>query len=217
MPQLSWEQRGDIYMARKMYRDAIDAYRRAPATPVMLNKIGIAFQQMSRMDLAKKYYEQALRLDHEYAEAINNLGTVYYAERSYKKAIVYYKRSLKYSGPTACMYANLGAAYFGRHDYKRASDNYEKAFNLDPDVLDRRDLFGTRIQEHTSTDLAAFHFYLAKTYARRGANDRALTYLRKALEEGLKDRKKLPEVPEFQVLKQEPRFQELLAENPRPL
>ncbi|MDQ2842202.1 MAG: tetratricopeptide repeat protein [Acidobacteriota bacterium] len=215
-PVLTPELRGDIYMARKMYHDAIDMYKNAATSPAIENKIGIAFHNLSQLQLAKKYYELAVKLDHHFPEAINNLGTLYYSERSYRKAIIYFKRSLKCSGPVASVYANLGAAYFGRRDYKNASVYYEKALTLDPDVLEQHSGFGTRIQE-TVRDRALFHLYLAKTYAKAGSDDRALGYLRKALEEGLKNRDKLAELPEFSTLRTTPEFQELLAENPKPL
>lgn len=213
---LTPEMRGDIYMARKMYRDAIDTYRRAVPSPNIDNKIGIAFHSMSQFSLAKTYYERAIKLDHSFPEAINNLGTLFYAEQSYGKAIKYFKQSLKYSGPVASVYANLGAAYFGRHDYKKASTYYEEALKLDPNVLEHYSGFGTRIQD-TVADLALFHLYLAETYAKAGSNERALRYLRKALEEGIKNRKELAEIPAFSTLKTRPEFRELLAENPRPL
>src|ERR1700753_1505496 len=64
-PVISPEMRGDIYMARKMYREAIDMYRQGPPnSPVLINKIGIAFHQMLLLDLAKKNYEQSIKLDH---------------------------------------------------------------------------------------------------------------------------------------------------------
>ncbi len=216
-PYLSPETRGDICMARKMYRDAIDDYRRAPLTPGIYNKIGIAFQQLSRPDMAEKSYAEALKLNPRFADVLNNLGTVYYGRHMYRRAIGKYKRSLKFSGPAPSIYVNLGAAYFARRDYKAASEYYERALALDPDVLERRDTFGVRVQEQTAADLATFHLYLAKTYAKRGANQRALLYLRKALEEGVKDRKKLPDAPEFNSLKKDHEFWDLLAENPRPL
>ncbi len=216
-PQLTTEARGDIYMARKMYRDAIDMYKQCPSDPSLTNKIGIAFHEMSLLPMAKKYYEDAIKMDRTYAEAINNLGTVYYSERSYRRAIIYFKRSIKYSGPTAAVYANLGAAYFSRHNFKEASAYYEEALKLDPDVLERRSGFGTLIQDRTVTDLALFHLYLAKTYAKAGADERALMYLRKALEEGLKNRNKLSEMPEFAMLRSRQEFVDLLAQDPKPL
>jgi tetratricopeptide (TPR) repeat protein len=215
---LTPEMRGDIFMARKMYREAIDMYRQIePPSPTVLNKIGIAFHEMLQFQLAKKYYELAIRRDPGYSEAINNVGTIFYEQHFYKKAIVYYKRSLRYSDPTAAVYVNIGAAYFARHDYKHASTYYEQALEMDPDVFEHRGGFGTIMQERTVEELANFHLYLAKTYAKRGSNERALMYLRKALEEGIKDRNKIPDIPEFTELKKDPGFQQLLAENPKPL
>jgi tetratricopeptide (TPR) repeat protein len=216
-PPLTPELRGDIFMARKMYREAIDMYRQGPNTAVLANKIGIAFHQLLLLDTAKKQYERAIKLDPKYPEAINNLGTIYYAQKNYKRAIKYYKRALKCGNPSASIYANLGAAYFGRKDYKHATIYYEEALKLDPDVFEHHSTFGTLMQERTIEERAKFHLYLAKMYAQSGKNDRAIIYLRKALEEGVKDRKKIPDMPEFASLKSSAAFKELLAENPKPL
>jgi hypothetical protein len=64
---------------------------------------------------------------------------------------------------------------------------------------------------------AKFHYYLAKMYAKSGRNELALQYVRKALEEGFKERNKLTEDPEFQALRDTPEFKELLALEPRVL
>ena len=64
---------------------------------------------------------------------------------------------------------------------------------------------------------ATYHLYLAKMYAKNDRPDRAIIYLRKALEEGVKDREKIPGMPEFAKLKTNPDFAQLLLENPKPL
>lgn len=217
-PPLTDELRGDIYMARKMYREAIDMYRKgSPDSPVLANKVGIAFHQLLQLDLAKRNYERAIKLDPKYSEAINNLGTIYYSQKSYRRSIGCYKRALRHTDPTASIYANLGAAYFGRKDYKKATEYYEQALKLDPDVFEHHSSFGTLMQERTVEERATYHLYLAKMYAKSGANDRAIIYLRKALEEGVKDREKIPSMPEFAMLVKSPAFLELLATNPKPL
>ena len=94
---LNAEQRGDILMARKMYREAIDVYREGPQdSAVIWNKIGIAYHQMMQVDEAKRNYEKAIKLNPKYSEAINNLGTVYYSKKSYRRAISQYRKALKW-------------------------------------------------------------------------------------------------------------------------
>jgi tetratricopeptide (TPR) repeat protein len=215
-PALSVEDRGDILMARKMYREAVDVYREGPADSALLhNKAGIAYHQMQQFALAKKEYEQAIRLNSKYAEAINNVGAIYYGEKSYRRAIRYYKRALVITPKAASIHSNLGTAYFGRKDYKNAALSYQTALALDPEVFEHHSSFGTLLQERSTTERAKFHYYLAKTYAKAGMNERALLYMRKALEEGFTERNKFMEEAEFSDLRALPEFQQLIASTPR--
>src|SRR5262249_38587071 len=82
------ELRGDIMMARKMYREAVDFYKvGADKSPTLANKTGIAYHQLLDMENAKRWYQRAIKLNPQYPEAQNNLGTIYYAQKSYKRAI----------------------------------------------------------------------------------------------------------------------------------
>jgi tetratricopeptide (TPR) repeat protein len=217
-PPLSVENRGDIFMARKMYREAIDAFREDQSkNPVILNKIGIAYHQMQQLDNARKYYEQAIRLKPNYAEAINNLGTVYYATKSFGRATRYYQRALKYAPNSASIYSNLGTAYFARKKYKQAMEIYQTALKLDPNVFESHGSYGVLLEERSVEERANFHFHMAKLYAQGGRNELALQYLRKALEEGFKDKKKIAEDPDFQAMRDLPEFKELMALEPRVL
>jgi tetratricopeptide (TPR) repeat protein len=215
---LSVESRGDIFMARKMYREAIDVFREDKSkNPVILNKIGIAYHQMQQLDNARKYYQQAIRLKPDYAEAINNLGTVYYAAKSFGKSIRYYKKAIKYAPNSASIYSNLGTAYFARKKYKEAMETYQIALKLDPNVFENRGSYGVLLEERSVEERAKFHFHMAKLYAQAGRNELALQYLRKALEEGFKEKKKIEEDPDFQAMRDLPEFKELLALEPRVL
>jgi len=217
-PPLTPEKRGDIFMARKMYREAIDSYQQAPQdSAVIWNKLGIAYHQMTQLDAAMKRYRRAIRLDAKYPEAINNLGTIYYAEKRYGKATGCYKRALKLAPDSASIYSNLGTAYFAEKKYKEAWTAYNTAFQLDPEVFEHRNTYGVLLQERTVEERARFHYYLAKIYAKQGQKDRALQYIRKALEEGFTDRKKLLQDPEFAALRDLPEFKELVKLEPRVL
>ena len=217
-PPLTPEARGDVYMARKMYREAIESYEQAPQdSAIVWNKLGIAYHQMTQLEAAMKRYRHAIRLDAKYPEAINNLGTIYYAEKRYSKATGCYKRALKLAPAAASIYSNLGTAYFGEKKYKQAWEAYNTAFQLDPEVFEHRNTYGVLLQERTVEERARFHYYLAKIYASKGQNDRALEYIRKALEEGFVDRKKLLQDPEFASMRDLPEFKELLKLEPRVL
>ena len=218
---LSPEMRGDIFMARKMYREAIDAFREgSPKDPVLANKIGIAYHQMLQLDTARKSYEQALKLKPDYVEAMNNIGTIYYAKKSYRRSISWYNKALKVSGEeirSASIYMNLGTAFFARKKYQEATEAYQSALKIDPNVFEHHSNFGVMLEERTVEERAKYHYYVAKIYAKNGRNDLALQYLRKALEEGFKDKDKLAKDPEFAPLRDTDEFKLLLASNPRVL
>jgi tetratricopeptide (TPR) repeat protein len=220
-PEITLEMRGDIFMARKMYREAIDTFRTAnQKDPVILNKTGIAYHQMMQLDNARKSYEQALRLKKDYVEAMNNLGTVHYAKKSYRRAISWYQKALKLApneAKSSSIYMNLGTAHFARKKYEDATKAYQMAMQLDPDVFERHGNFGVMLEERTVQERAKYHFFLAKLYAKQSRPELAIQYLRKSIEEGLKDKAKALAEPEFAALQELPEFQMLLTLEPRVL
>jgi tetratricopeptide (TPR) repeat protein len=153
-------------------------------------------------------------------EAHNNLGTVFYAGKSYRRAISCYRKAIRIAPDnprTASIYGNLGTAYFARKKYQEATDAYQTALKLDPNVFETHSNYGVLLQERNVEERAKFHYYLAKLYAKENRADLAIQYLRKALEEGFKDRKKLDEDPEFSTLRETPEYKELMAKEPRVL
>jgi tetratricopeptide (TPR) repeat protein len=218
---LTPENRGDIFMARKMYRDAIEQYKEMPETAVILNKIGIAYHQMAAgpydLQVAGRYYQRAIKLNPKYSEAVNNLGTIFYAEKNYTRALRQYRKALKIGPDSAAIYSNLGTAYFARKEYKEAMEAYQEALKLDPEVFEQHNSYGVLVQERSVEERARFHYYLAKLYAESGMTGQALQQIRKALEEGFKERDKFLKEPEFAKLRDNAEFKQLMALEPRVL
>jgi tetratricopeptide (TPR) repeat protein len=215
---LTPEMRGDIFMAEKRFREAAQMYQdNSKGSAVMLNKTGIAYHQMLQLDVAEKYYKKALREDPKYSEAVNNLGTIYYAKKSYRRAVNQYKKALRMNPEAASMWSNLGTGYFARKDYDHAAQAWQTALKLNPEVFESRSTQGVLLQERSVEERGKFHYYLAQTYAKAGMSDRALQYIRKALEEGFKERKKIEDDPAFAEMKELPEFKELMASEPRVL
>jgi tetratricopeptide (TPR) repeat protein len=217
-PGLSPEQRGDLFMARKMFRDAIDAYREgSPNSALIWNKIGIAYHQLGDLSAARRNYEKAIRLDRNYADAVNNDGTVYYAQKKYGTAIARYRKAIRLKPEAASFWSNLGTAYYSRGKFKQMTAAYQKALELDPTVFEHRGMVGTELQDRTVADRARYHYEMARIYAQTGNNELALQYLRRSFEEGLKDRMKMTQAPEFAKLRDTAEFQAILALEPRVL
>jgi tetratricopeptide (TPR) repeat protein len=212
MEKLSPEIQGDLLMVRHSYAAAIEAYEReSQPSAVLWNKIGVAYHHMFALDEARKYYQKALAINPNYADALNNLAAVYHGQHDYKQAERTYKQALKYAPENAITYCNLGTAYFADEKYKPGMEAYRKAMALNPHVFDPGQ---TQIVQETSTrrQLVAVNYYLAKTYATAGKMEEALAYLRKALEAGFKDRKQLMKDKEFAALRSTPEFHRLMME-----
>jgi tetratricopeptide (TPR) repeat protein len=216
LESLSPELRGDLLMIRRQYLSAINAYRSAPRdSAVISNKLGIAYHHVYALDQAKMEYQKALLLRPNYPEAINNLGAVYYAEKDYKRAERLYRHSLKLNPRSATAYSNLGTAYFTEGKTKQGIAAYRNAFALDPLVFAVDP--GQMISETTSPEeRARLDFCLAEIYARAGMDDRALALLRKAVDEGFKDSKRLMQAPEFAQLRKTAEFAQLMALEKQP-
>ena len=212
--ELTPERRGDIHMARKMYREAVDAYREAldaqPRSARLYNKLGISFHHQLNFGEAKRHYERASRLDEKYAQAINNLGTVHYAQQNYRKAQKTYEKALKITPNSASIHSNLGTAFFARKKYEKASAAYLRALELDPDVFEHRNELGTLLQERSVSDLGKYHYFMAEAYAKVGSFDRALLYLRRSMEEGYAKPNRILKEKLFEPMHEMPDFQRLV-------
>jgi len=217
-PPEQLEQRGDELRAQKAYLDALDYYRAAlaknPSDPQVLNKSAITELFLQRFKEAKKELERATRLDPLYGDACNNLGVVYYLQRKYDGAIKQYEKAIRIRPESASYYSNLGAAYFSKKNYEKATFAYNRAVQLDPSVFENSSHAGVAAQMSSPEDRAHFEYVLAKLFARQGDSDRSLLYLKRALEEGYKGIDDVYKDPEFEHLRSDVRFTQLMASRP---
>jgi tetratricopeptide (TPR) repeat protein len=212
MYQLSPQMQGDLYMARRQYVAAINAYQHAELRKsVTWTKIGVAYHHLFAMDEAMKAYQMALELDSHNADALNNIGAVYHAKHDFGKAAKYYKKALKFNSRSAAIYCNLGTTYFSAHKYKDAEKAYGHAFAIDPNAFNH-DTNASIDEGSTKEVRIAQNYYLARTFARAGQRDQALFYLRKAFGEGFHDRRKLKDEQDFAMLRTTLEFKQLMAE-----
>ncbi len=231
------EIQADKLRADKSFADAIDYYRAAikkAAAPGLWNKIGITELQFGRHKDAIKSFDRAIKLDPKLAEAYNNRGAVYYisgaqqqtvAERAgksvpggalknYRKAVSEYQKALAIREDNASYHSNLGTAYFALREFPAAISEYVRAMQIDPEVFEHRSQTGITAHMSSPEDRAYYSFVLARIYAKGGDLDRALAYLRKAMEDGYKEIDSVYKDQEFAMLRKDPRFAELMTSKP---
>jgi tetratricopeptide (TPR) repeat protein len=214
------EKQGDQLRAQKRFLDAIDYYNAAIAqqpTALLWNKKGITLLFLTHKKEAQKCFQQALKLDNNSAEALNNLGFVEQSQKNFGKAIKYYNKALVARPNSSTFHYNLGAAYFAKHDFDKAAQEYRTAYQLDPEIFQRVSRMGIMAQSSSPEDRAAFSFMVAKMYAQSGDFEHSLEYLRKAMEEGYKGIDKVYTDSVFASLRTDPRFADLMAQKPTSL
>jgi tetratricopeptide (TPR) repeat protein len=217
-PREAAEMRADILMARKEYSDAVGAYIQIlvtePKNAALMNKVGVAYQQLGDLDRSERFYKRAMHVDKKFASAANNCGTIEYEKKHYSKAIGLYSKALNLHSDLPTVYSNLGYAYFADKQFPQAMDSFQKALALDPTIFDRRGLGGTIVQQRTTTDPGLFYFFVAKTYAQAGDVERAAHYLKLARDDGYADFLSAQTDPAFAKVIKDPALQEVLHEAP---
>jgi tetratricopeptide (TPR) repeat protein len=209
--QPSPEQLGDSLMAHQRYQAAIEAYKGGKLESTSIwNKMGVAYQLMLNTTDAARCYTEAIKLDPKNAVAVNNMGSIYMARKDYGKAERTYRKALKLDPGSALVNKNLGTAFLAERKYKKGWESYQTALAIDPGIFEHST--SVRVENPSSVqDRGAMNFYMAKSCAKAGMNDRAVDYLRLALNEGFTTPKKILADSELAGLRTVPAFQQLLA------
>lgn len=213
---LSLSERADIMMARKEYYAAVDLLkedlRRHPRDAGIANRIGIACQMLNQPVNAAHYYQRAIRLNRHMAQPYNNLGTIYYDERNYGKALKLYHHAIHLSkGQVATYYVNAGTAEFMRKHMRPAGKDYLAALRLDPEALDPSHHAGNVLQDSSVADPAQYHFFLCRLYCEFGDLTDAMHQFRQALELQYPHLGRMCHDPVFKALIARPDFQQAIT------
>jgi tetratricopeptide (TPR) repeat protein len=208
------ELRAKILMATKRYREAVDAYTKLatqyPRDATYPNFVGIARMQLGEMDGAARSFTRATKINGKFADAFNNLGTVWFAQKNYQKALRQYQKAISIQPRVAGYYTNVGYAYFAEKRMPQAMDAFHKALSIDPQVFEQNSRNGSVMQQQDINNRGLFDFMLAKGYAQNGNGTQCAVYLRKAFDEGYQDVVKVRSDPAFAAVLTDPDVKDLL-------
>jgi tetratricopeptide (TPR) repeat protein len=113
-------------------------------------------------------------MDPKYADAQNNIGTIWYQRKKFGKAIRSYQKAIKLRTDMAVLYSNLGYAYFGEKKYEESIGAFRQALALDPQCFEHNSSrSGSLLQDRSVSDRGRFYFLLAKSFAQAGNIERS--------------------------------------------
>jgi len=205
------EEVGDALMIHQRYEAAIAAYKRADSISAdVWNKMGIANQLMLNPQEASRCYRESLKLNPKNSNALNNLGTLYDSMKRFGDAEKMFQKAIGIDPSSALAYKNLGTSFLSQHQYRKGWIAYQKALALDSAIF--RNQAVLRVENPgTTEDRGAMNYFMAKGCVRAGMNDCAIDHLRRALNEGFTNVRKIGADTEFAGLRGLPAFDQLLA------
>jgi tetratricopeptide (TPR) repeat protein len=216
-PQPTPEEIGDALMTHQRYQAAIAAYKQAPAnSAAALNKTGIAYQMMFNLEEALRCYKASLKIDPHNPHVYNNLGTIYDSLKQFRNAERMYRKAIKLEPGSSLVLRNLGSDQLAQHKYKQGWESYKAALALDPKIFQESPTAMRVANPATLEERGAMNYYMAKGCLRAGMTDRAIDYLRMALNEGFTNPRKIVADSEFASLRGIPAFEQLLAAQSNP-
>lgn len=104
----------------------------SPDRPRMHTYLGNDYADRGLFDKALAEYNEAIRLNSEYAENYSNLGNLYQKMARYDDAIDMYKKAILLNPKLVSAYNNLGNVLAKKGEFSLAVENYNNAIKLSP-------------------------------------------------------------------------------------
>ena len=160
------------------------------------NNLGISSVQNNRIDEATHWFERALEIQPDYAEAHYGLGTALLQKGDVDGAVAEFKTALKLDPDDALACNNLGLVYFQRGQTDAAISEFEKALKIRPDFAEPYCNLGLAYfgRQHLDDAMACFrkalelqpglaeaHFDLGNAWLQKGDAEEAAGQFQKAV------------------------------------
>jgi tetratricopeptide (TPR) repeat protein len=194
---------GEIYLTvlrNNDYRSDLsiwqDTVRKAPSNYRARNDLGAVLASWGQVTEAIEQFQQALKLNPDFAPAHNNLGNALASRGQVAEAIEQYRQALKSKPDYAKAHNNLGAALASRGQVAEAVEQYQQALKSKPDYAEAHNNLGIALASRgqvaeaieqfqqalkSNPDFAEAHYNLGSLLALRGQSAEAIEQFQQAL------------------------------------
>ena len=153
--QATWR-RCDIYASsEKLWRDNVT---KNPFAWTARNGLGSALEGAGRIDEAIDQYQQAVRINPEYAEGHYNLGAALWRVGASDAAIEHYEQALLIKTNFAEAHYNLGTVLWPTRGVQAALPHFEAAVRINPDYAEAHNNLGVALQQEGHVREAIGHY-----------------------------------------------------------
>ncbi|MGO9245146.1 MAG: tetratricopeptide repeat protein [Verrucomicrobiia bacterium] len=125
------------------------------------NDLGKQLEASGQVQEAIRLYEQALRLDPDFADAHNDLGTALAQTVGIGEAIAHFQQALRIRPNYAEAHYNLGVALEQTGKIESAIGHYQQALRIKPDFFEAHNNLGIDLAEAGKIEEAIAHFQQA--------------------------------------------------------
>jgi len=188
---------GILGQHQRAIKDFNEVIRLEPDDALAYNNRGITYGKLGQYQRAIEDYNQAIRLEPDYAKAYGNRGVAYKNLGQYQRTIKDFNEVIRLEPDDALAYNNRGATYAYLGQYKNARADYDEAIRLKPD-------YG-----------GAYYNYACSFSLQKDAT-RACNWLKLAIERGYKNWKHLETDKDFDNIRNEKCFVDIIKENVKP-
>jgi tetratricopeptide (TPR) repeat protein len=191
------DDKGDFDGAIADYNKAIEIN---PKYAVAFTNRGLSKQKKGDLDGAIADYNEAIefrdKLPDKGAQAYNNRGIAKDSKGDFDGAIADYNKAIEFRDKLpdkgAQAYNNRGIAKRSKGDFDGAIVDYNEAIHLDPNY-------------------AGAYYNLTCVFARKGEKEKAVEYLRIAVDKGFNNLEWLEKDPDLKSIREEPGYKEIVA------
>ncbi|MBP7831054.1 MAG: tetratricopeptide repeat protein [Kiritimatiellae bacterium] len=224
--------KAELASKQDRHEDALDHYQKVvqifPDIRGVQNQIGQLAIRVKQFALAAEAFEKASREEPMTFSMANSLGVAYLGMEDYEKAEAAFRMATRMNPQYANAYFNLATLQLRRGQPEKASQHFEEYMQLQPSdtmagqtyaliliQLEQWDRAAALLQQiaRIAPDVAPIHFRLAQALSHGANREAAIESLKRAVT--LVDPKQAlawMSRPEYNLLRNDPGFQEILLE-----